>query len=159
MLNSFRNSSAIPDDDFELPLIPNPMKLKTGPRGILSSKVNDSGSHPSDALNVDQLKANIKNKKIRAYHYDISGHANQCLETYAELSGVPISSLRKVTTPCIEESQLPQADRETKGELNKVCARIVLQVLYLARMCRPDLYWAVNSQARMVTKWDVACDK
>ena len=35
----------------------------------------------------------------------------------------------------------------------------VLMVLYAARMGRPDFYWAVNTLAREVTRWSVACDK
>ena len=29
----------------------------------------------------------------------------------------------------------------------------------MARIARPELYWAVNALAREVTKWTVACDK
>ena len=40
-----------------------------------------------------------------------------------------------------------------------MATRIVLKALYLARIGRPDLLWAVNTLAREVTKWTVACDK
>ena len=46
-----------------------------------------------------------------------------------------------------------------RGVLHKDCARIVLKILYLARIGRPDLLWSVNCLARDVTKWTVACDK
>ena len=36
---------------------------------------------------------------------------------------------------------------------------IVLKCLYMTRLARPELYWAVNTLAREVTKWTVACDK
>ena len=42
---------------------------------------------------------------------------------------------------------------ESEGELARVCAQIVLQCLYFARIGRPDLL------ARPVTKWIIACDK
>ena len=50
-------------------------------------------------------------------------------------------------------------DMDTKGTLDKVASRIVLKVLYLARMGRPDVLWSVNTLTRKVTKWTTGCDK
>ena len=38
-------------------------------------------------------------------------------------------------------------------------ARIVLKALYVARIARPDIYFAVNTLAREVTRWTKACDR
>ena len=100
-----------------------------------------------------------KNAAVRGYHYDMQGHAQQCVERYLELSGKSLSSLKPVATPCIDEHQIPAEDFEKKGELTAEAARIVLKALYLARMGRPDALWTVNTLAREVTKWSVACDK
>ena len=40
-----------------------------------------------------------------------------------------------------------------------VASRIVLKVLFLARISRPDLMCAVNTLTRCVTKWTLACDR
>ena len=87
------------------------------------------------------------------------GHAAQCVERYCELAHKIPSKLKPVSTPCIDDHQLNPEDFEAKGQLTKTCARIVLKALYLARIGRPDLLWTVNSLAREVTKWNVACDK
>ncbi len=87
------------------------------------------------------------------------GHAQQSVERYCELAKTTVASLKKVTTPCIDDHLIPPEDFVTKGELSPVAARIVLKALYLARLGRPELLWAVNSLAREVTKWTVACDK
>ena len=100
-----------------------------------------------------------KGHSYKAYHYDMSGHVEGCIERYLELSRKDRSSLKKVATPCIDDHLLSPEDFETKGVLKNECARIVLKVLYLARQARPDLLWSVNSLARDVTKWNVACDK
>ncbi len=55
-------------------------------------------------------------------------------------------------------SMLP-SDFERRGELSPVCSQIVLKALYLARVGRPDLFWAVNSLAREVYNLSVACDR
>eukprot|EP00973_Karenia_brevis_P062698 8718316-Karenia_brevis.AAC.1 len=61
---------------------------------------------------------------------------------------------------CIRDShEAAPEDFETVGALTKVCARIVLKVLYQALHQRPDISWSVNASARDVTRWNVACDK
>ena len=40
-----------------------------------------------------------------------------------------------------------------------MCSQIVLKLLYLARIGRPDILWSVNKLARSITKWTKACDK
>ena len=44
------------------------------------------------------------------------------------------------------------------GEFSNVCSQIVLKCLYLARIGRPDILWAVNKLARSITKWTKACE-
>ena len=87
------------------------------------------------------------------------GHAQKCVSKYCELADVRPETLKKVATPNIDDNHLLPKDFEEKGELSKIAARIVLTALYLARFSRPDILWTVNSLARMVTKWNVACDK
>ena len=101
----------------------------------------------------------FKPKDTKSYKYDMRGHVVGCVERYAELSGKSVESLKKVSTPCIDDSMLDLTDFEVKGELSKVCSQIVLKCLYVARIARCDLLWAVNTLAREVTKWTVACDK
>ena len=87
------------------------------------------------------------------------GSANQCVERYCQLAHRKVDSLRKVATPCIDDHSLSPDDFETKGVLSHCCSKIVLKCLYFARLARPDLFLTVNSLAREVTKWNVACDK
>ena len=77
----------------------------------------------------------------------------ECVSIYAR------HKLKHVSTPCIADNEFKPEELVDKGTLGNVAARIVLKVLYIARMARPDLLWAVNSLARMVTKWNMACDK
>ena len=90
---------------------------------------------------------------------DVQGHAIQCVERYCELAGKEIGKLRQYDTPCIDDHQLKPEDFETKGKVSETAANIVLKILYLARIGRPDLLWTVNILARAVTKWTQACDK
>ena len=89
----------------------------------------------------------------------MSGHAEKCVERYLELSGKTAKDLLKCDTPCVDDHQLTTEDQSVKGELSSVAARIVLKVLYLSRMGRPETLWSVNTLARQVTKWSAACDR
>ena len=59
----------------------------------------------------------------------------------------------------IDDHMVDPTDFLTKGVLSTVASKAVLKCLYMARIARPEFYWAVNALAREVTKWNVACDK
>ena len=102
---------------------------------------------------------NKDNSSLSTYQYDMSGHIEQCVDRYLELADKDVSTLKSVSTPCIDDHQLTEADFETKGELAAVASRIVLKCPFTARMVRLDVLWTVNQLARCVTKWNAACDK
>ena len=70
-----------------------------------------------------------------------------------------LNKLYKVSTPCIDDNHFKEEELKSVGELSKVCSQIVLNCLFLARICRPDILCSVNKLARSITKWTKACDK
>ena len=96
---------------------------------------------------------------VKAWEYNMTGHAEGCVDTYLALAGKKADSLKLVATPCIDDHQLSEEDFVVRGELADIACRVVLKVLYTARMCRVDVLYAVNALARDVTRWNVACDK
>ena len=69
------------------------------------------------------------------------------------------SDLKDVPTPSLEDSIFTETELKAKGEFSQASSHIVLKILFAARRARPDLYWATNALARMVTKWSIACDR
>ena len=57
------------------------------------------------------------------------------------------------------DHQIPVAEFKTKGVLSAVCSRIVLKVLFFARIARPDVLGACNQLSREVSRWTAACDR
>eukprot|EP00973_Karenia_brevis_P043894 6078390-Karenia_brevis.AAC.1 len=51
--------------------------------------------------------------KIKAYELDMTGHADQAVDKYCELSGKLMSSLKYFAKPCIEDQELAPEDFET----------------------------------------------
>ena len=89
----------------------------------------------------------------------MTGHADQCVDRYLELANEDETNLKHITTPSLDEHQIPPEEFEGKGVLEAVAARIVLKLLYLARVGRMDILWSVNALAREVTRWNPACDR
>jgi hypothetical protein len=80
------------------------------------------------------------------------GHVEQCVDKYLELAGKKVAELRQVGTPCIDDHDITSEELVTRGALAEHSARIVLKALYVARISRPDIYFAVNTLAREVTQ-------
>ena len=53
----------------------------------------------------------------------------------------------------------PPVAEPVRGELQSCAAKILMSVLYAARMARYDFLRAVGGLAPMITKWTVECDK
>ena len=87
------------------------------------------------------------------------GHVEQRVSKYSKLAKKTVSELRQVGTPCVDDDDITIDELETRRELADSSARIVLKALYVARISRPDIYFAVNTLARKVTRWTQACDR
>ena len=125
----------------------------------------------------------LTGKPVRVIEYDMEEFLVSCVERYKELGAV--TKLRTVSTPFLE---LPPSDTIAPGEsvagaasggatpkgaasggadapplqpgvLQPIAARVLMKVLYGARMARFDLLKAVCSLACCVTKWDLGCDR
>ena len=57
------------------------------------------------------------------------------------------------------DCQIPADEFKVKGKLSSVCARIVLKILFFARIARPDVLGACNQLSREVSRWTAACDR
>ena len=84
---------------------------------------------------------------------DMRAYAEQVIELYLELSGLERKKLRKVPTPCLSEASIADDDLAEEGELGSVAARILMKLLWLARLSRPDLYFITGRLATKVTRW------
>ena len=122
-------------------------------------KKNKSGASGSKDQAGHKANAGAVNHPISAYVYEMFGHMQQSVDRYLELAGKTLDSLKKVPTPCIDDHLIPPEEFEVKGHLSSCAARVVLKALYVARIARYDIMWAVNVLAREVTRWTAACDR
>ena len=108
---------------------------------------------------LPETKATEKSyaETISSWSFDMEGHAKKCVERYCELVNKTTQQLYKVATPCTDDHHFKEEELKSVEELSKVCSKIVLKCLYLARTGRPDIVWSVNMLARSITEWTKAC--
>ena len=87
------------------------------------------------------------------------GFMEQCAEKYLDLAGTTVNTLRAVATLGVDDHSFNPEDWAESGKLAPFAARVIMTILYAARMYRFDLLHSVNSLARDVTLWCRACDK
>jgi len=124
----------------------------------------DSVAAPACPSGVNPPHGNLRKGRahVRCLEYDMSEFLRSCVDRYKELAPRPIT-LRKVETPYLEEKEGPDGAEEgsekPRGELQPIASKVLMKVLYAARMCRYDLLRACCFLATKVTKWDEACDR
>ncbi len=83
--------------------------------------------------------------------YDMSGYLDQCVEVYLDLAERDEAALKFAPTPSLDDGAFTDSDLVESGKLGSHAAKILMKVLYAARMCRYDLLY-VCSLARSITK-------
>ena len=137
------------------------------PRTLLSS-LQEEGSDSIDSLATKPGKdtltegtpsAKKDTRRLPAMQYDMFGYLEQCVDVYLDLAERDEHSLRFAPTPSLDDGAFTEDDLEATGTLGRHAAKILMKILYAARMCRFDLLFAVCSLARCITRWSKACDK
>ena len=83
---------------------------------------------------------------------DMRSYADSIVETYCELTGFERKRFPQ-PTPHIPERSITEEDLSQTGELGKDASRILMRLLWLSRLTRPDLSFIVTRLASRVTAW------
>ena len=67
--------------------------------------------------------------------------AENACKAYDELSGC---TLKKASTPFLPEGSLVDSDFETRGQMAGDTSKILMKVLWSARLARPDLMKGIS---------------
>ena len=100
------------------------------------------------------------NRPVNVVSYDMKPFLQSCVKRYQELAGSQCGALKHVSTPFHEERiARPVADEnEPKGVLQPIASKVLMKILFAARMSRFDLLRAVQGLAARVTQWSTSCD-
>ncbi len=108
---------------------------------------------------------------VTLMEYDMKSFLVSCVDKYVELGKINKNTLKAVDTPFLEESKFPGVgeveptpasggdNTPRDGALKPIASRILMKILYAARMCRFDLLRATCALARHVSKWTPLQDR
>ena len=112
---------------------------------------------------LDQLNSNqpCMTKPVSIVRYDMKPFLKSCVDRYTQLAGKHAKPLKNDATPFHEEriARPSLEESEPKGVLAPIAAKVLMKILFAARMARFDLLRAVQGLAARVTKWSTDCDK
>lgn len=85
-------------------------------------------------------------------------YADQAIQLYTEVVGHEVK-FRKVSTPYVSDGISNDLDYQTDGQVGHQASTVLMKLLWLTRLARPDLSFAVSSLASQVTRWSRNSDK
>ena len=88
-----------------------------------------------------KTKAGVMAKPVNLVRYDMSDFLGSCVEIYCNLAKVSPSSLKEVPTPFTDAgiARPTLSEDEKPGKLQPVASKILMKILFAARMARFDL--------------------
>ena len=98
----------------------------------------------------------VLHKGVKALALETEDSARQCVDLYEALSG---KAVRQLQTPHVDPGSLAVSDEVPRGELSASAARMVMKLLWLSRLSRPDILIAVTLLAAKVTTWSTNEDR
>ena len=106
-------------DDAALAKAVTSMRGADPPDYALASKRKSSVSkiHPEEVVGMGRPIHSYSKKQVRAWEYNMTGHAASCVDKYLELASQEASSLKYVAHPCIDDHMLNDDDLNTNGSL------------------------------------------
>ena len=132
-------------------------------------RIIKDGTNPITGICKCDDEKSTKEVKIRVMEYEMKDFMTACVDKYLELTKTNRSELKRASTPFLEVKsevlyqELEEAEKAggnaKPGVLQPIAARILMKLLYAARMLRFDLLKAISLLASKITKWSPICDK
>ena len=127
-------------------------------KSIAKKKAKQQRFRSIEDLNVP--KNECMSKKVNMVYYDMKNFLESCVEAYCTLAKVDKTSLKRVSTPFIDRkiAKPVESEKEPVGRLQPIASKVLMKILFAARMARYDLLRATQALASRVTRWSRECD-
>ena len=97
-----------------------------------------------------------RNGDVTDVYFDMSDFVKSARQMYENMTNKP---LKGAPSPYLPEGSIPLNEWEERGELAGEASKVLMKVLWAARLSRPDVIKAIGDLTRRVTKWSRADDK
>lgn len=84
---------------------------------------------------------------------DMRSYATGIVEFYCGLCGIEMTSLKRVPSPALPESSMTDQEAGEQGVLHNQASKVLMRLLWLSRLSRPDLSFIIGRLAANVTRW------
>ena len=120
-------------------------------------EAKESRFRGTDTIVTDPVPS--MSKPVNVMTYDMRDFLVSCVDRYCELAKVSRDLLKFAATP-FHDTKIARAIQEGEpgGRLQPIASKVLMKVLFAARMARWDLLRATQSLASRVTKWSRDCD-
>ena len=101
----------------------------------------------------------VKGAGVQRMEWKMTGFLQQCVDLYKDIAGEKGKRLKGADTPFLSVSvddMAAVAEGPTRGELAPIASRVLMKILYAARMARYDLLRATCFLAARIAKWNAA---
>ena len=131
----------------------------------ICKNIDQQGNETKAVLDI----ASRKDVVVRVMEYEMKDFLIACVDKYLELTKSSRAQLKHATTPFLDVKvevlyeELEEAEKAggnaLLGALHPIASKILMKILYAARMMRHDLVKAISLLASKVTKWSPICDR
>ena len=103
---------------------------------------------------------NMGGVSVKQMEYNMRPFFEQCVDSYLTLIKKGISTLKPAKAPFLDETKVEDSPIESKeGLLAPIACKVLMEILYGARLARFDLLRPIAALASKVTKWGSVCDR
>ena len=81
------------------------------------------------------------------------------MDSYLTFIKKGIYTLKPAKTPFLDESKVENSSANEEGLLAPIACKVLMKLLYGARLARFDLLRPIAALASKITKWDTVCDR
>ena len=94
-----------------------------------------------------------RTQKGTSLELDMRSYAAGIVEFYCGLCAIDAKSLKRVASPALPENLMTDQEAEEQGVLHGQAAKVLMRLLWLSRLSRPDLSFIVGRLASNTTRW------
>ena len=102
---------------------------------------------------------NVGCVSVEQMEYNMRPFFEQCVDSYLALAKKTIATLKPAKTLFLDESKVENSSENKKGLLAPVAYKVLMEILFGARLARFDLLRPIAALASKITKWDTVCDR
>ncbi len=93
------------------------------------------------------------------WEHRMVGQVEHCINRYSEITGIPKKKIQTYPAPCVGDEVLKGADWDARGELSETAIKVVMTIMYTARLLRAECYHSCNFLSRHLSKCAPVCDR